>query len=56
MRSIFEVARELNLSSEDFRRLVDEGILEDCRLDESCLQKVRAAYLAEQPASRKPKH
>jgi hypothetical protein len=44
------------LSSEDFGRLLVEGILDDCRLDESCLQKVRAAYLAELRASRKLKH
>jgi hypothetical protein len=44
-RSIFEVAKELNLSDQDFRGLIDEGILDDHRLDESCLQKARKAFL-----------
>jgi len=54
MRSILEVAKELNLSAQDFRRLIDEGILDYQQLDESCLQKVRAAYLRELRMSRKP--
>jgi hypothetical protein len=45
MRSIHEVAARLNLSPEEFRRLVDEGVLDNHRLDESCLQPVREAFL-----------
>jgi hypothetical protein len=57
MRSIFEVASRLNLSAEEFRRLIDDGILDDCRLDESCLQKARAAIIkAARAASRKTRH
>jgi hypothetical protein len=52
MRSIFEVAERFGLDAQQFRRLIDEGILDDHRLDESCLQQVREAFLA--AARRKP--
>jgi hypothetical protein len=57
MRTIYDVASRLSLSPEEFKRLVDEGILDDCRLDESCLQQVRAAFIkAARAAPRKTRH
>jgi hypothetical protein len=45
MRSILEVAKELNLSAEDFRELVNEGRLDGMQLDRDCVERVRRMFV-----------
>jgi hypothetical protein len=52
MRSIFEVAKELNLSARDFRELVDKGQSDGMQLDRDRIECVRKMLL--DSARRKP--
>jgi hypothetical protein len=56
MRSIRELQTRLNLDEESLRNLLDHGQLDGQCIDPEVLSMVRAAYLAELRASRKPKH
>jgi hypothetical protein len=44
-RTIFDVAKDLNLSAQDFRELVDLGRLDGCQLDDDCIERVRRMLL-----------
>jgi hypothetical protein len=56
MRSVAQLMQRLNLDEQSLRELLDHGKLDGQCVDQRCLDLVRAFYLAELRASRKPKH